>query len=764
MAGAPTALRFSMVFERRHKSSRYQSAMDVNDEGELMQSLPAEETQPDTKGDLPRAKSVGCLLDLGQSLLSKKPTSYQDSAVYLKLFDSILEFVAMLSSQRSNPLRQLPDRGSTSLGQDSKFMDADMEGHGSSLDSQSQQPVCIDDSMETSQDDSLAPEVPPDSPIHWKSHQGRLTRALDDLVGWQLDFGDGDLSSMFAGSSPLDDLPVKNVMRLLISIGERLVGNIRVRRVGVDLEGWVNKAKQIKSDDNECGNSSVTSNIPHITKFRNDGAIDPLKGLEKDTFDLIAMDLASTLRRKQHAKREGKQKRRSQMAPPPVRSVRPRTTELHHDHHLSISHDSNAPRKGRWPPTSPLPSPPIFAPKLIRRTSSTRRARSTRAPKSRVNWWASVDEKLYSITSTWSRTRPPLEIDKLVEDRSQHITLLIASDPKEFEFDRVHQSIESLQGPGPTPTTTAPNTVNVLSDTLGRLRIKDETVLITAELLAVLRDATPKLKHKMEETSSGADTIHDSLNSIDFTLYQLQSFHEWGVYTDKKESPVANALRTSVEASLVDEFLDSSTKLFAKLQEFRRAVARDPNHVRYLIAFLYQRVKCVQNIKVGLRNGPAWEGLQTKLEDLLFALRFLFTEVDTTTPVHQEDIGSYFGTELTRNSIGDEMEACSPPLTLTRFKQDECRIDAFSTANVPKIPQRPPSYLFCSLSGTKFNMDTPEGSKDTAALPHALKESSADPLLQQGPQEPGYVHSTSSTGEVASSEKEKNDGDVELEA
>lgn len=152
----------------------------------------------------------------------------------MELCNSILKFLAGLSSQKSSPLRIIkrqsheappPDQVSNTMV-------------GSEDDAQSSPETCRDvpESLQSSTHGSTRlPDMEVDHTAgpacpalnvgdYWISrHVKMITKVMISLRTWKLDLDEDEFRSVFNGTSSLREVTVKAAKQMLISIGENLV-------------------------------------------------------------------------------------------------------------------------------------------------------------------------------------------------------------------------------------------------------------------------------------------------------------------------------------------------------------------------------------------------------------------------------------------------------------------------------------------------------------------------------------------------------------
>ncbi|KAF5651432.1 hypothetical protein F25303_4084 [Fusarium sp. NRRL 25303] len=163
-------------------------------------------------------------------VLSNSP----EADVFLKLCESIIEFLAGLSCQTFNPLQIIPDQSDEALPlrQPSRTTtSAEVKGSsgcpetGGNMPDSPQflshgctQAVDIEvDQAERSACQALNLEG------YWHSRRARITKIMLTLTTWQDDFDQDELRQVFSGKSLLPEFNVEAAKQDLIGIGENLV-------------------------------------------------------------------------------------------------------------------------------------------------------------------------------------------------------------------------------------------------------------------------------------------------------------------------------------------------------------------------------------------------------------------------------------------------------------------------------------------------------------------------------------------------------------
>ncbi|KAF2279092.1 uncharacterized protein EI97DRAFT_456493 [Westerdykella ornata] len=563
------------------------------------------------------------------------------------------------------------------------------------------------------------------------------------MTAWRNDFSEEDLHNLFMSDVFNPDDSVESVKRLLLRVAVRLISTgidsfhptvthlatsnksitPTLRRAGDTLEENIKAVKQHGVEPHTLGSFSLKkrSTSSHLSS---EGCFDPITVLEQDILSIGALDLAATLERHQQLRMLQKRKRTSSDAAEKTNRTVPFNTMEHGVKHSSrdtkpsrltfVGTDHyNRLRRRRPPsscglPLSPSPNPhsPLSSPsKRFYRTPSIKKAEAKRTENAcSSDCWASVEKDLQSIYRTWTETRPFPDIEKIIEDESLSLTLLVSSEYKPFSSDSIRSSLKPLQALAPGTGPDEKSDTNVFPKAVELPRIKDGSNRVTTGVLRALRTAIPKPDRKELNAASNPKLLGESLESIDFSLSVLQTCRKWEVHTDLGMECVARALRLSVEIALVDEFLSSALKLFTKLKDTERDRASNHITVAYLLAFLYKRFEEAQSTELGPSNKQAWERVNSQISELLFSLQCLITVPDAnSTPRIPYERSSYFeGVEMTATLRGNQVESGSSSTAHDVTQDDGGSFDACLTAHVQGIQQLVPLYLLCSVACDKI--------------------------------------------------------------
>ena len=110
---------------------------------------------------------------------------------------------------------------------------------------------------------------------------------------------------------------------------------------------------------------------------------------------------------------------------------------------------------------------------------------------------------------------------------------------------------------------------------------------------------------------------------MDFTLGLLYSFRGWRLLLKPEAEGTMALFCKSVDASLVDEFLQSSITLM-QLMDDNNEIWTASIINEYLAAFLHERIRALAGFRMAQGNRFAFLTVQTECEKLLFELQDLF--------------------------------------------------------------------------------------------------------------------------------------------